>query len=251
MTYSVVVGSWSWFFDTLKLATDFAGTIGFEIEWHIWHNGSTYIGGGKNVQILGSSSNVDPWGLPPAGWLWGSGGGPPPIDQLPSGGGGGNTSTASAAPETDCEKYAIALAQSAAVFRTNHPFSGSVRFGADLYNRAITGIQYSSFGLAPTYSGFNYDLVKGGQNSGVYRHVSASVGISLAAGGGLGGMIFPAARTLLVDLPNYLKTGNLENLAEMQGNAAGMQLVPAFNRFFSHGQSGLLVSEIMRILCDK
>jgi hypothetical protein len=122
-------------------------------------------------------------------------------------------------------------------------------FGDDLYSKARRGIQYSSFGLAPTYSGFKENLVSGGQNSGAYRHISASLGISLAWGG-IGGSIIPAAYTLLHDLPNYLRTGNPENIAEMAGNAAGMMLVPAFNRFFEDGRADWLEHEIMRILCE-
>ena len=141
-----------------------------------------------------------------------------------------------------------ALVGHASGYKSNYTFTGSIRFGIDLYKRAKNGIQFSSFGLAPNWSGFKVDLVSGGQKSGVYRHISASLGVSLEHG--VVGLLVATAGTFR-DLYEHIK-GNSEALAEMQGDVVGMLLTPAFNSFFhGHQQTELLRSEIMRALCEK
>jgi hypothetical protein len=153
--------------------------------------------------------------------------------------------------KTDCERYADALVQSASDFREKYSITGSNRFGIDLYYRANKSVTLSSFGLAPAYSGFKNELVSGGQNHGVYRHVSAALGISLAFRPNPLGLILSTAETLMIDLPQHI-LGNTEAMAEMKGNIAGIMLVPAFSDFFGgHQQTEQLRSEIKRILCGK
>ena len=150
--------------------------------------------------------------------------------------------------KTDCEKYADALVAHASDYRFI-PF-GKNLFGADLAYRAATDRGRGSFGLAPNWSDFKERLVNGGQKSGVYRHISAAVGTSLALGGGIGGLSLPAA-TAVWDLGEYI-FGHSEGMAEMYGDLAGAVLVPGFNMYFG----GILGSESLKnyitsALCDK
>jgi len=153
--------------------------------------------------------------------------------------------------KTDCELYADALVQSASDYREKYSITGVNRFGADLYKRARTNKSLSSFDLAPNYSGFRDELVNGGQKSDVYRHVSASIGISLAFSPTPFGLMLSLAQTLIIDLPQHI-LGNPEAKAEMKGNLAGMQLSLTFGQFFyGNQQAEQLRSEIRKILCGK
>jgi RHS repeat-associated protein len=183
------------------------------------------------------------------------------ITAFPKGGGGGGAAGSSQTTQEktkeevkkDCEEYAEKLAGMALNYKTKYSyFTSHIYFGWDLYKMARKDISLSSFGLAPYYSGFKDDLVMGGQNSGVYRHVGASLGISLGLGGGILGLLVPTTYTLLGDMPDYINSGSLEDLAEMNGNAAGMLLVSGFTDFFSGGTtSSDLKQFIMNILCEK
>jgi hypothetical protein len=219
-----------------------------EIEWVRANNCVS----DATVEVNGRSEPINyaqlaSWFLPSGGNIGPGGGG---------GGGGGGASgsgqkAANNEQKTDCEKYVDALVGHASGYKSNYTFTGSIRFGIDLYKRAKNGIQFSSFGLAPNWSGFKVDLVSGGQKSGVYRHVSASIGSVMMAGGGIIGMLLPAIQTLWYDVPAQIN-GNTEALAQMHGNATGILLAPAFNSFFDgHGQTELLKNSLMGVLCEK
>jgi hypothetical protein len=183
----------------------------------------------------------------PGGGVGGGGGG---------GGGGGSDKFAQMQKraqkeqqenKTHCERYAEALAQSASSYKEQYPRTGSYQFGKDLYDRAIDDIKLSSFGQHKGYTGFKDIFVNNGQGNGVYRHVSASIGVSVQAG--LVGMFFAASRGYY-DLYNYFR-GNPEGLPESHGDAAGIILAPSFNQFFDgyHTPTSLKES-IMRVLCN-
>ena len=195
-------------------------------------------------------------------WVWvpdPPGGGSP--EWRPSGGGPAGPGAPAAGPtapevpkaNTDCEKYAAALAARALEVRREFPFTGSFRFGSEMYERAITDIALSSFGLAPTYSGFKDILVSGGQNDGVYRHVSASIGVSMMAGGNplLGGTLL-TLRTLRRELPEYYLDHSTQAVPEIRGNYAGLLLTPAFDSFFYLRTSEERLEKAIRsLLCEK
>ena len=163
---------------------------------------------------------------------------------------GGGPGEEEAKQKTDCERYAEALANHAAGYRDNYRFTASTRFGIDLYNRARKARELSSFGLSPNWSGFKDKLVNHGQKSGVYRHVSAALGSTLALGFPLG-PLFPIGQTLVFDLGIDYMFGNPQGLPEAHGNIAGMLLAPAFNQFFEDRQSKeFLKRDIIKMLCE-
>jgi hypothetical protein len=241
-------------------ATDPSGL--YWVAYEVWVDGGwvgvSYAGGGgtdwghtprfwdvEMVWVDDPAPGGPQWAPPCGGDLRGGGGpgGPaaPPGPKAPEG-----------MQKTDCERYADALAESALKFRSKYPFTGSVRFGNDLYNRAYTDIALSSFGLAPTYTEFKDNLVNMDQKDGVYRHVSAAIGASLKWGGGLLGMLLPFGRTLWDELPDYYLNNNAQAIPESYGNIAGALLAPAFNRFFDgYPNKELLTEEIKDALCKK
>jgi hypothetical protein len=100
----------------------------------------------------------------------------------------------------------------------------------ELFNRGWGGITTASFGIGSKggYTGFRDELVNWGQKSGVYKHISASIGTSILENGY--GFVF--AQTFLSDFPKFL-SGNPEGLAEMYGNLTGASLLPTFNQYFT------------------
>jgi hypothetical protein len=106
--------------------------------------------------------------------------------------------------------------------------------------------------LTPDEWNITNELVSGDQNNGVYRHISASVGIPLKYGGGSLSLIPSIAQTLFEDLPQYIIKGRSESKAEMKGNIAGMSLVPAFQVFFNgRSQADQLRNTVKEVLCGK
>jgi hypothetical protein len=157
-------------------------------------------------------------------------------------------------PKTDCEKYVDALLQSASNYREKYPMTGSLRFGRALFKSRNDWIA-NSFGLVSKnpnggytggYTGFKDELVGWGQEIGVYKHITASLGLSLQ-----GAFILIAGQTVFDDLLKYLG-GDLEGLAEMYGNRAGILLAPSIEKFFlTGGQAEKIKESMMNILCAK